>query len=450
MADRNESKPPSWTHEVKRIIALGVPIGMSALTEPVLTMTDTFVAGQIGTAELGAMGLAGTLVGSISWMFFFLTAWSTTAVARAFGRNDMRTANRATIYALVVSQIIALGLVMLYWFGGGLLIHLTGAVDALQPLAVDYVRLRAFGMPFLMISFVWWGAYRGVNANVPVLIVSIAIAILNLPISMGLALGLGWGLKGVAIGTDIVECIESLLLITYAYRYLGVRIPRKSKWYPSRLELKSMLGSVSNLFVRSLFLAGQYMVMAAVAGRLGVVAAAAHQILMQVRTIQNVILDSFAHASQALVAQSLDTATVRERRVLMRTASGLGAVFGLVLIPVMMLVRYPLIGLFTTDPAVVALTALVWIVPVFSAAFDGLTFVGDGIVMGYERWKVLTASAIIGCSIAIGVGLVVVSAQAHLIVLWIAVEVAIVIRGIVLWVGMRMADKKEAQQIDPS
>ena len=101
MDHRNQTPTPSWTRDVKRIFALGIPIGISALTEPVLTMTDTYVAGQIGTAELGAMGLAGTVVGSISWMFFFLTAWSTTAVARAYGRNDMRAANRATIHALV-------------------------------------------------------------------------------------------------------------------------------------------------------------------------------------------------------------------------------------------------------------------------------------------------------------------------------------------------------------
>lgn len=449
MDNRNETPKPNWKRDVKRIFALGIPIGISALTEPVLTMTDTYVAGQIGTAELGAMGLAGTVVGSISWMFFFLTAWSTTAVARAFGRNDMRAANRATIHALSVSQVIAFGLLLLYWFGGEALINLTGAVAELQPLATDYVQLRAFGMPFLMISFVWWGAYRGVNANVPVLIVSIFIALLNLPVSMGLALGLGWGIKGVAIGTNIVEFIECLLLIAFAYTYLGVRIPRKTKWYPSKLELKTMVGSVSNLFVRSLFLSGQYMVMAAVAGRLGVIAAAAHQILMQVRTIQNVILDSFAHASQALVAQSLDTSTKEERQTLMRTALGLGAAFGLLLIPIMMMVRYPLIGLFTKDPEVIALTALVWLVPVFGAALDGLTFVGDGIVMGYERWKVLTASAMIGCSIAIGVGIAIVGVQGHLIVLWIAVEVAIVIRGLVLWFGMKRADEKEAKQSAP-
>lgn len=446
MDNCNETPDSNWKRDVKRIFALGIPIGFSALTEPILTMTDTYVAGRIGTAELGAMGLAGTVVGSISWMFFFLTAWSTTAVARAFGRNDMRAANRASIHALCVSQAIALGLLLLYWFGGETLINLTGAVADLRPLATDYVQLRAFGMPFLMVSFVWWGAYRGVNANVPVLVVSVFIALLNLPVSMGLALGLGWGIKGVAIGTDLVEFVECLLLVGYAYKYLGVRIPRKTKWYPSKLELKSMLGSVSNLFIRSLFLSGQYLVMAAVAGRLGVIAAAAHQILMQVRTIQNVVLDSFAHASQALVAQSLDSATKTERQSLMRSALGLGALFGLVLIPIMMIVRYPLIGLFTDDPKVVALTALVWFVPVFGAALDGLTFVGDGIVMGYERWKVLTASAVIGCSIAIGVGIVIVGLQGHLIVLWIAVEVAIVIRGLVLWIGMKRADEKEAKQ----
>lgn len=446
MDHRDEARVTTWQGDVKRLLTLGIPIGISALTEPVLTMTDTYVAGKLGTAQLGAMGLAGTLVGSLTWMFFFLTAWTTTAVGRAYGRKDMRTANRATVHALVVSQVIAIGLMILYWFFGRDLVALTGAVPELQGLAGDYVTMRAFGMPFLMCSFVWWGAYRGVNANVPVLVVSIFIALLNLPVSMGLALGLGWGIKGVAIGTDIVEFIECLLLIGYAYKYLGVRIPRKTKWYPSKLELKSMVGSVSNLFVRSLFLSGQYMVMAAVAGRLGVIAAAAHQILMQVRTIQNVVLDSFAHASQALVAQSLDTSTKEERQTLMRTALGLGAAFGLLLIPLMMMVRYPLIGLFTKDPEVIALTALVWLVPVFGAALDGLTFVGDGIVMGYERWKVLTASAMIGCSIAIGVGIAIVGVQGHLIVLWIAVEVAIVIRGLVLWFGMKRADEKEAKQ----
>lgn len=442
MDHRDEARVTTWQGDVKRLLTLGIPIGISALTEPVLTMTDTYVAGKLGTAQLGAMGLAGTLVGSLTWMFFFLTAWTTTAVGRAYGRKDMRTANRATVHALVVSQVIAIGLMILYWFFGRDLVALTGAVPELQGLAGDYVTMRAFGMPFLMCSFVWWGAYRGVNRNVPVLLVSIFVAILNLPVSIGLALHAGLGVTGIALGTNIVEAVEAALLIGVAYYKLGVRIPKKTTWYPSSLEFKTMLGSVSNLIVRSLFLSGQYLVMAAVAGRLGVIAAAAHQILMQVRTIQNVVLDSFAHASQALVAQSQDSTTREERQRLMASALGLGAFFGAGMIPIMMMARYPLIGLFTVDPQVVALTALVWLVPVFGAVFDGLTFVGDGIVMGHERWKVLTASAVIGCSIAIGVGIVTVSFQGHLIVLWIAVEVAVIIRGIILYVGMNRADRK--------
>ena len=68
-----------WTIDSldRRILAISIPALGSLLVEPIYVLTDTAVVGQLGTASLGGLALASTVLNTLVWVFNFLS-YSTT------------------------------------------------------------------------------------------------------------------------------------------------------------------------------------------------------------------------------------------------------------------------------------------------------------------------------------------------------------------------------------
>src|SRR4029079_13502566 len=107
----------------RRILALAIPALGALAVEPLYVLADTAIVGHLGTASLGALALAGTVLNTVLWACNFLQ-WGTTArVAFLTGRQDRQGAAAAASQAL--------------WLGVGLGAVLALAVALLaRPLAV--------------------------------------------------------------------------------------------------------------------------------------------------------------------------------------------------------------------------------------------------------------------------------------------------------------------------
>ena len=74
---------------------------------------------------------------------------------------------------------------------------------------MDYLRVRAVGVPFLLLGYVGHGAFRGVeNTRTPLVIVVVA-NVLNGGLDLALVFGLGFGLAGIAWATVTAEITAS-------------------------------------------------------------------------------------------------------------------------------------------------------------------------------------------------------------------------------------------------
>ena len=64
-----------WTIDSldRRILAISVPALGSLLVEPIYVLTDTAVVGRLGTAPLGGLALASTVLNTLVWVFNFLS-----------------------------------------------------------------------------------------------------------------------------------------------------------------------------------------------------------------------------------------------------------------------------------------------------------------------------------------------------------------------------------------
>lgn len=427
-------KRASWARR-RRMLDLAIPATLTLLAEPVLGLVDTAIAGRLGRVELGALGLALSLLGAVTLVFNFLVFGTTTAVARALGSGDPDSAGRTVAHSALVAGAIGLVSASILGFAAPLLVRGVGAIDALADPAVAYLRIRTVGIPFMFLGFVGHGAFRGAGDTRRPLGVAVAANLVNLGLNVLLVFEFGWGLQGIAVATVVAEIIIASWLGLTIRSNLG--LPITGHGLPNRTQTAELISVSRDLLLRTVGLVGGWTAITAAAARTDPSIAAAHQIIWQVYMFLGFLLDGLAVSIQTMIATALGASDSSEVRDTvndgLRWSVGAGLVIGVLLL----VAQRPIVGLFTSDPAVFAEVAKAWWLPAMTMALPALVFALDGILMGaadfgfIRRWTV-TGGVLGGILAQVGVGL-----GGGLLWLWICYEVVMLFRGIPLLIRTR-------------
>ena len=300
---------------------------------------------------------------------------------------------------------------------GPALLTAMGARDAVLPPALTYLRIRALAAVPVLIVAVGHGAFRGLRDTRTPLVLAVAANAVNAVLSWVLVFPAGLGIAGAAWGTLVAQVGAAAAFLVLGRRAFGA--PRVR---PDPVLLRRLVRASRHLFLRTAALLAGLVVATAAAARLGTVALAAHQIARELWTLLALLVDGFAIAGQALVAGALGAGRPDVARADARRLLGWGMGLGVALALLYAGLAGPLPRLFTDDAAVLAAVAGVWPVVAAVQVACGPLFVADGILMGAEDYRFLSAS-----TIAASVG-----------VLMPAAVLAVVLRAdlLVVWWGM--------------
>ncbi len=409
----------------RRILALAVPAIGTLVADPLLGFVDTAVVGRLGAEQLGAMGLAVAVLAAVSWIFNFLVYGTTAAVARAIGAGDRAVAGRRVSHAGQVALVIGLVVAGAVAVLAEPMVRASGAVPGLVAPATTYLRIRAIGVPFLLVGYVGHGAFRGVSdTTTPLWVVAVANAV-NATLDVVLVLRWGWGLAGAAWATVAAEV---LVVVIFAVLLRRAALPLAGHGRPGRAELRTLLVVSRDLFLRTGgLLAGLFLITAA-AARMSAVTAAAHQVLWQVWIMVSFVMDGFAIAAQAMIGTALGAGRRDDARATARALILWGAVGGAVVAGLLLLLAGPIPRLLTDEPTILAAVATAWWLASVGHVLNGTVFVLDGVFMGagdfafLRTWTLVAAGvAAVGAQIAAGAG-------AGVLGLWVALEAMMVVR----------------------
>ncbi len=185
----------------REILRLALPALGALAAEPLYLLADTAMVGHLGTPELAALALAGTLLTAAFTLFNFLTYGTTAQVARLHGAGEEESAGRLAAQALWLSTGIGVCLVALLASLASPLVDLLGGHGRTGELAVTYLRIGSLGLPFALIALAGQGWLRGVaDLRTPLVIVVVANAV-NVLLNLLFIYGFGWGLAGSAWAT---------------------------------------------------------------------------------------------------------------------------------------------------------------------------------------------------------------------------------------------------------
>src|SRR5688572_15093220 len=92
-----------------KILGLALPATLALAADPLLSLVDTALVGQLGPVPLAALGICTAVFTTVFFGFNFLTYGTTAAVARRRGADDAVGASRYAVQALWLA--VGLGLV---------------------------------------------------------------------------------------------------------------------------------------------------------------------------------------------------------------------------------------------------------------------------------------------------------------------------------------------------
>lgn len=193
---------------LRRVNALGLPIGLALLSEGGLFSASAIMMGWIGTKELAAHSIALEITAIFFMVHIGLGNAATVMVGRAFGRNDSAALRAAAKASVALSLCFALVTMLIYFVFSE---HMVGLF--IGPNETQRAEIIQIGATLLMVAAVFQLAdggqamgmslLRGVqDTRVPMVIAAVAYWLIGLP--AGYAFGFLFGLGGVGIWIGLI------------------------------------------------------------------------------------------------------------------------------------------------------------------------------------------------------------------------------------------------------
>ena len=203
---------------MRQVFRLGVPIGLTSLSETGLFAASAIMMGWLGTIPLAAHGIALQLASMTFMLHLGLSNAATVRVGNAFGRKDWPHMARGGVVALALSAFIAALTIVLFVAVPEPLI--AAFLDPVDPARADII---AMGITLLILAAIFQlvdgaqvvalGLLRGVqDARVPMVLAAVSYFGIGLPAAYVLGFVVGWGAIGIWIGLVVGLAGAAVLL----------------------------------------------------------------------------------------------------------------------------------------------------------------------------------------------------------------------------------------------
>ena len=404
------SPPGSWRADARRIGTLAWPVLVGQVSVLAFGTIDTVLAARHSAADLAALA-----VGSAAYITVFVGFMSVVLAlgpiaGQLYGAGQPAQAGRQLHQAVWVALATALAGSTLLVFPQ-LFLALSQASEAVGDKVRGYLLALAFSLPASLLFTVYRGFNTAVSRPKAVMVLQIGGLALKLPLSAALVFGVpalgvpDLGVVGCGIATAIVmwaQVICAALLLRRDPFYAPFAIFGRGLDAPDRRALGAHLRLGLPMGATTLVEVTGFTFMTIFIARLGTEAVAGHQIAVNLVILLFMVPMSLANATGTLVAQRLGARDAADARRLARHGAALTVALALACGSVVAMLREPLVGLYTSNPAVsaAALPLLAW-VAVFHLADASQTYAG--VVL--RAWRIATITFIVNAGAMWGVGL---------------------------------------------
>lgn len=215
---------PDW-EMFARVFRLGLPIGLTLLSEVSLFTASAVMMGWLGTIPLAAHGIAITVTAGTFMIHLGLSNVATIRAGNAYGRQDRAHMTRGAIVVIALSLMVALVTIAVFLLAPMPLMLLFMETDnpALPEILAIGTGLFAAAALFQLVDStqaIALGLLRGVqDTGVPMVMAALSYWAVGIPASYLLGFVFGFGGVGIWLGLAVgLACAGVFLMLRFWYR----------------------------------------------------------------------------------------------------------------------------------------------------------------------------------------------------------------------------------------
>ena len=337
----------------KNLVVFSLPYLFSFCLQTLYGMADLFIIGQYeGVAATTAVSVGSQVMHMLTVMIVGLAMGTTVSIGQAVGAGDRRRAaqdvgNTVTLF-MALSLVLTAALLLLV---RPIVAIMSTPAEAVEG-AVRYLTICFIGIPFITAYNILSSIFRGMgDSKSPMYFIAIACAA-NIALDYLFMGAMRLGPAGAALGTTLAQAVSVIVsLVVIAKKHM---LPlEKHDFKPCRPVMQKILSIGVPVALQDGFIQVSFIIITIIANRRGLTDAAAVGIVEKVIGFLFLIPSSMLSSVSALGAQNIGAGR-RDRAVLtLRYAIVLVSAIGLTLGVLIQFIADPIVGLFTSDAAVI-------------------------------------------------------------------------------------------------
>jgi putative MATE family efflux protein len=423
-----------------KINKLAIPAIISGIAEPLLSITDTAIVGNIdvnATEALAAVGIAGSFISAIVWILAQTRSAISAIIAQYFGAGkiDKIVYLPAQIIALNMALSAFIYIVTIFFIEH--IFKLYNASGLILEDAVSYYKIRALGLPLTLFIFSVFGIFRGLQNTFWPMVISLLGTGLNIVLDFILVFGIegyvpAMNIEGAAWASVMAQGVMSLFALILVIRKTPFSLKLNFPFHP---EIKRLLSLSFNLIIRTIALNIALYMANAYATKYGAKFIAAQTIAFQIWLFFAFFIDGYSSVGNIMSGKLLGQKNYLQIWNLSKQLITYTLVISLFLSLLCFSFYRPIGRLFSHDPEVLSLFfGIFWIVIVMQPV-NAITFVFDGVFKGLAEAVTLRNTLLVATFLGFVPTLLLGDYfDLKLYAVWIAFTVWMILRGGILLV----------------
>lgn len=360
-----------------------MPMLLGNLFQQLYTFVDQIIVGRyLGKEALAAVGASFPVIFTLIALIIGIATGGTIVISQFFGAKDFTKVKRAIDTIFIVMGLFAAIMTVVGISFSEEIFRLIKLPEELLPMANTYLTIYVSG---LVVFFGYNGVaavLRGLGDSITPLYFLILATIINIGLDLLFIVKLGWGIEGAAYATLIAQGIAFIVAVIYLNRnHELIQFNIRDFAFDWEIFKQSLRIGLPTGLQHTFVALGMMAIMGIVNG-FGTDVVAGYTAAGRLDSLAVIPSMVFSIALSTFVGQNIGAGKLdRVKKGLIRTmlmSSATAVVISILLI----IFKYPLMGLFTTDQAVINIGGeYLTIVTSFYLLFTGM-FVYGGVMRG--------------------------------------------------------------------
>ncbi|GAL88939.1 MATE family efflux transporter [Jejuia pallidilutea] len=379
---------------LKYINKLAVPALIAGISEPILSITDTAIVGNVDVnpvESLAAVGIVGTFLSMLIWILGQTRSAISAIVSQYLGADNLNAVKNLPAQAIFIVTSLSLFIIASTYPFASEIFKLYNASNLILEYSVLYYKIRVFGFPFTLFTIAVFGTFRGLQNTYHPMIVAIIGAATNIVLDFVLVYGISGYIAPMNIeGAAYASVTAQILMALFSGYFLlkKTNIPLLPT-FPFNKEIKRFIGMIFNLFIRTLALNITLYFATRFATGYGKNYIAAYTIAINLWFLGAFIIDGYAGAGNIMSGRLFGAKNYKDLVNLNKKLIKIGLVVGCALTLVGFIIYKPIGLLFTKEPEVLERFYNVFWIVLIMQPICAIAFIFDGIFKGLGKMGTL-------------------------------------------------------------